>query len=76
VFQTVKNINQTVRQRSPIPGSNANINNANNTGMGGVAVAAAGLAGPSAGDPDGVGDEQPLTPILLPRSSWCFPPKR
>uniref|UniRef100_A0A8C5AC68 Voltage-dependent L-type calcium channel subunit alpha-1C n=1 Tax=Gadus morhua TaxID=8049 RepID=A0A8C5AC68_GADMO len=57
-------------------GSNANINNANNTGMGGVAVAAAGLAGPSAGDPDGVGDEQPLTPILLPRSSWCFPPKR
>uniref|UniRef100_A0A8C5BJC2 Voltage-dependent L-type calcium channel subunit alpha-1C n=1 Tax=Gadus morhua TaxID=8049 RepID=A0A8C5BJC2_GADMO len=56
-------------------GSNANINNANNTGMGGVAVAAAGLAGPSAGDPDGVGDEQPLTPILLPRSSWCFPPK-
>ncbi|XP_059895100.1 voltage-dependent L-type calcium channel subunit alpha-1C-like [Gadus macrocephalus] len=57
-------------------GSNANINNANNTGMGGVAVAAvAGPAGPSAGDPDGVDDEQPLTPILLPRSSWCFPPK-
>ena len=31
VFQTVKNINQTVRQRSPIPGSNANIPGSNQT---------------------------------------------
>uniref|UniRef100_A0A8K9XM84 Voltage-dependent L-type calcium channel subunit alpha n=1 Tax=Oncorhynchus mykiss TaxID=8022 RepID=A0A8K9XM84_ONCMY len=38
-------------------GSNANINNANNTAVPGV-------SGP------------PLTPILLPRSAWCFPPKR
>ncbi|CAL8297780.1 unnamed protein product [Lota lota] len=29
VFQTVKNINQTVRQRSPIPGSNPNIPGSN-----------------------------------------------
>ena len=31
VFQTVKNINQTVRQRSPIPGSNTNIPGSNQT---------------------------------------------
>ncbi|CAL8318466.1 unnamed protein product [Lota lota] len=56
-------------------GSNANINNANNTAMGGVVVAVASLPGPSVSSVDGHGGEQPLTPILLPRSSWCFPPK-
>ncbi|CAL8242547.1 unnamed protein product [Merluccius merluccius] len=56
-------------------GSNANINNANNTAMGGVVVAAAGR-GPSVSTVDGHGGaQQPLTPVLLPRSSWCFPPK-
>ncbi|XP_037098583.1 voltage-dependent L-type calcium channel subunit alpha-1C isoform X6 [Syngnathus acus] len=57
-------------------GSNANINNANNTGM--VGVAPQGVArfpGPSISTVDGH-TGQPLTPILLPRSAWCFPPKR
>ncbi|KAG7277664.1 hypothetical protein CRUP_025349, partial [Coryphaenoides rupestris] len=70
-------------------GSNANINNANNTGVGGVPVAvgagqgSAGAGGvahcfptPTVSTVDGLGGApQPLTPILLPRSSWCFPPK-
>ncbi|XP_067346726.1 voltage-dependent L-type calcium channel subunit alpha-1C isoform X25 [Channa argus] len=57
-------------------GSNANINNANNTGMAGVA--AQGISrfpSPSISTVDGH-TGQPLTPILLPRSAWCFPPKR
>uniref|UniRef100_A0A3Q0ST43 Voltage-dependent L-type calcium channel subunit alpha n=1 Tax=Amphilophus citrinellus TaxID=61819 RepID=A0A3Q0ST43_AMPCI len=57
-------------------GSNANINNANNTGM--VGVATQGISrfpSPSISTVDGH-TGQPLTPILLPRSAWCFPPKR
>ncbi|KAL7370687.1 hypothetical protein ABVT39_007799 [Epinephelus coioides] len=56
-------------------GSNANINNANNTGM--VGVATQGISrfpSPSISTVDGH-TGQPLTPILLPRSAWCFPPK-
>lgn len=62
-------------------GSNANINNANNTGMvGGVAPQGGGggggrFPGSSVNTVDGHAG-QPLTPILLPRSAWCFPPKR
>ncbi|KAM3859014.1 voltage-dependent L-type calcium channel subunit alpha-1C-like [Diretmus argenteus] len=62
-------------------GSNANINNANNTAVGGVATQGQGGGGvsrfpsPSISTVDGH-TEQPLTPILLPRSAWCFPPKR
>nr|XP_040031276.1 voltage-dependent L-type calcium channel subunit alpha-1C isoform X15 [Gasterosteus aculeatus aculeatus] len=55
-------------------GSNANINNANNTGM--VGVAPQGISRcPSISTVDGQ-TGPPLTPILLPRSAWCFPPKR
>ncbi|XP_074482134.1 voltage-dependent L-type calcium channel subunit alpha-1C isoform X9 [Sebastes fasciatus] len=57
-------------------GSNANINNANNTGM--VGVAPQGISrfpSPTISTVDGH-TGQPLTPILLPRSAWCFPPKR
>ncbi|XP_077956398.1 voltage-dependent L-type calcium channel subunit alpha-1C isoform X1 [Gasterosteus aculeatus] len=54
-------------------GSNANINNANNTGM--VGVAPQGISRcPSISTVDGQ-TGPPLTPILLPRSAWCFPPK-
>ncbi|XP_047192522.1 voltage-dependent L-type calcium channel subunit alpha-1C isoform X6 [Scophthalmus maximus] len=56
-------------------GSNANINNANNTSM--VGVATQGISrfpSPSISTVDGH-TGQPLTPILLPRSAWCFPPK-
>ncbi|XP_045927640.1 voltage-dependent L-type calcium channel subunit alpha-1C isoform X3 [Micropterus dolomieu] len=56
-------------------GSNANINNANNTGM--VGVVTQGISrfpSPSISTVDGH-TGQPLTPILLPRSAWCFPPK-
>ncbi|XP_061523692.1 voltage-dependent L-type calcium channel subunit alpha-1C isoform X8 [Phycodurus eques] len=57
-------------------GSNANINNANNTGMAGVAPQGVGrFPSPSISTVDGH-TGQPLTPILLPRSAWCFPPKR
>uniref|UniRef100_A0AAZ3QYF6 Voltage-dependent L-type calcium channel subunit alpha n=1 Tax=Oncorhynchus tshawytscha TaxID=74940 RepID=A0AAZ3QYF6_ONCTS len=46
-------------------GSNANINNANNTRFPSPSISTVdGQSGP------------PLTPILLPRSAWCFPPKR
>ncbi|XP_046879215.1 LOW QUALITY PROTEIN: voltage-dependent L-type calcium channel subunit alpha-1C [Hypomesus transpacificus] len=57
-------------------GSNANINNANNTGM----VVPGGPGGlsrfpsPTISTVDGQSGP-PLTPILLPRSAWCFPPK-
>ncbi|XP_061920902.1 voltage-dependent L-type calcium channel subunit alpha-1C isoform X2 [Entelurus aequoreus] len=51
-----------------LSGSNANINNANNTGVGGR------FPSPSVSTVDGHAG-QPLTPILLPRSAWCFPPK-
>uniref|UniRef100_A0AAZ3P2Q4 Voltage-dependent L-type calcium channel subunit alpha n=1 Tax=Oncorhynchus tshawytscha TaxID=74940 RepID=A0AAZ3P2Q4_ONCTS len=45
-------------------GSNANINNANNTRFPSPSISTVdGQSGP------------PLTPILLPRSAWCFPPK-
>uniref|UniRef100_A0A8D0AUV7 Voltage-dependent L-type calcium channel subunit alpha n=1 Tax=Sander lucioperca TaxID=283035 RepID=A0A8D0AUV7_SANLU len=57
-------------------GSNANINNANNTSM--VGVTTQGISrfpSPSISTVDGH-TGQPLTPILLPRSAWCFPPKR
>ncbi|XP_056281310.1 voltage-dependent L-type calcium channel subunit alpha-1C isoform X1 [Pseudoliparis swirei] len=56
-------------------GSNANINNANNTGM--IGVVTQGISrfpSPSISTVDGH-TGQPLTPILLPRSAWCFPPK-
>ncbi|XP_028426004.1 voltage-dependent L-type calcium channel subunit alpha-1C isoform X5 [Perca flavescens] len=56
-------------------GSNANINNANNTSM--VGVTTQGISrfpSPSISTVDGH-TGQPLTPILLPRSAWCFPPK-
>ncbi|XP_077355970.1 voltage-dependent L-type calcium channel subunit alpha-1C isoform X14 [Festucalex cinctus] len=57
-------------------GSNANINNANNTGVAAVAPPGVGrFPGPSVSTVDGHAG-QPLTPILLPRSAWCFPPKR
>uniref|UniRef100_A0A3Q3FRN1 Voltage-dependent L-type calcium channel subunit alpha n=1 Tax=Labrus bergylta TaxID=56723 RepID=A0A3Q3FRN1_9LABR len=57
-------------------GSNANINNANNTGMAGVvAQGISRFPSPSISTVDGH-TGQPLTPILLPRSAWCFPPKR
>ncbi|XP_019732583.1 voltage-dependent L-type calcium channel subunit alpha-1C isoform X6 [Hippocampus comes] len=57
-------------------GSNANINNANNTGMVGVAPQGGGrFPGSSVSTVDGHAG-QPLTPVLLPRSAWCFPPKR
>lgn len=57
-------------------GSNANINNANNTGMTGVATQSVNrFPSPSISTVDGH-TGQPLTPILLPRSAWCFPPKR
>uniref|UniRef100_A0A3P8S2N8 Voltage-dependent L-type calcium channel subunit alpha n=1 Tax=Amphiprion percula TaxID=161767 RepID=A0A3P8S2N8_AMPPE len=57
-------------------GSNANINNANNTGMAGVATQGISrFPSPSISTVDGH-TGQPLTPILLPRSAWCFPPKR
>uniref|UniRef100_A0A4W6FBD9 Voltage-dependent L-type calcium channel subunit alpha n=1 Tax=Lates calcarifer TaxID=8187 RepID=A0A4W6FBD9_LATCA len=56
-------------------GSNANINNANNTGMAGVATQGISrFPSPSISTVDGH-TGQPLTPILLPRSAWCFPPK-
>ncbi|CAJ1054871.1 voltage-dependent L-type calcium channel subunit alpha-1C isoform X3 [Xyrichtys novacula] len=56
-------------------GSNANINNANNTGMAGVATQGVSrFPSPSISTVDGH-TGQPLTPILLPRSAWCFPPK-
>uniref|UniRef100_A0A3B5B269 Voltage-dependent L-type calcium channel subunit alpha-1C n=1 Tax=Stegastes partitus TaxID=144197 RepID=A0A3B5B269_9TELE len=56
-------------------GSNANINNANNTGMAGVtAQGISRFPSPSISTVDGH-TGQPLTPILLPRSAWCFPPK-
>uniref|UniRef100_A0AAZ3QKT2 Voltage-dependent L-type calcium channel subunit alpha-1C n=1 Tax=Oncorhynchus tshawytscha TaxID=74940 RepID=A0AAZ3QKT2_ONCTS len=48
-------------------GSNANINNANNTSVP--------VWYPSISTVDGQSGP-PLTPILLPRSAWCFPPKR
>ncbi|XP_034719599.1 voltage-dependent L-type calcium channel subunit alpha-1C isoform X7 [Etheostoma cragini] len=57
-------------------GSNANINNANNTSM--VGVTTQGISrfpSPSISTVDGH-TGQPLTPVLLPRSAWCFPPKR
>ncbi|XP_036066050.1 voltage-dependent L-type calcium channel subunit alpha-1C isoform X12 [Oryzias melastigma] len=57
-------------------GSNANINNANNTGMAGVPPQGVSrFPSPSISTVDGH-TGQPLTPILLPRSAWCFPPKR
>ncbi|CAF97224.1 unnamed protein product, partial [Tetraodon nigroviridis] len=56
-------------------GSNANINNANNTSVGGVSVQGVSrYPSPSISTVDGH-TGQPLTPILLPKSSWCFPPK-
>ncbi|XP_045066415.1 voltage-dependent L-type calcium channel subunit alpha-1C isoform X2 [Coregonus clupeaformis] len=61
-------------------GSNANINNANNTAVPGVVVGVGGPGGvsrfpsPSISTVDGQ-SRPPLTPILLPRSAWCFPPK-
>uniref|UniRef100_A0A3Q1K1H5 Voltage-dependent L-type calcium channel subunit alpha n=1 Tax=Anabas testudineus TaxID=64144 RepID=A0A3Q1K1H5_ANATE len=56
-------------------GSNANINNANNTGMAGVSTQGISrFPSPSISTVDGH-TGQPLTPILLPRSAWCFPPK-
>ncbi|MED6287619.1 Voltage-dependent L-type calcium channel subunit alpha-1C [Characodon lateralis] len=61
---------------SPCEGSNANINNANNTGMTGVTTQGISrLPSPSISTVDGH-TGQPLTPILLPKSAWCFPPKR
>ncbi|XP_077400385.1 voltage-dependent L-type calcium channel subunit alpha-1C isoform X8 [Vanacampus margaritifer] len=55
--------------------NNANVNNANNTGMAGVAPQGVGrFPGPSISTVDGH-TGPPLTPILLPRSAWCFPPK-
>ncbi|XP_070997917.1 voltage-dependent L-type calcium channel subunit alpha-1C [Oncorhynchus clarkii lewisi] len=60
-------------------GSNANINNANNTAVPGVVVGGSGgvsrFPSPSISTVDGQSGP-PLTPILLPRSAWCFPPKR
>uniref|UniRef100_A0A665WSA1 Voltage-dependent L-type calcium channel subunit alpha n=1 Tax=Echeneis naucrates TaxID=173247 RepID=A0A665WSA1_ECHNA len=57
-------------------GSNANINNANNTGMAGVTTQGIRrFPSPSISTVDGH-TGQPLTPILLPRPAWCFPPKR
>lgn len=57
-------------------GSNANINNANNTGVAGVVTQGVSrFPSPSISTVDGH-TGQPLTPILLPRSAWCFPPKR
>ncbi|KAK7895355.1 hypothetical protein WMY93_020680 [Mugilogobius chulae] len=53
-------------------GSNANINNANNTGM--VPGQGSRFPSPTISTVDGH-TGQPLTPILLPRSAWCFPPK-
>ncbi|XP_037837054.1 voltage-dependent L-type calcium channel subunit alpha-1C isoform X1 [Kryptolebias marmoratus] len=56
-------------------GSNANINNANNTGMAGVAAQGVSrFPSPSISTVDGQSG-QPLTPILVPKSAWCFPPK-
>ncbi|XP_077450070.1 voltage-dependent L-type calcium channel subunit alpha-1C isoform X2 [Stigmatopora argus] len=56
-------------------GSNANINNANNTGVAGVALPGCRrFPIPSVSTVDGRAG-QPLTPVLLPRSAWCFPPK-
>ncbi|XP_071057932.1 voltage-dependent L-type calcium channel subunit alpha-1C isoform X1 [Pseudochaenichthys georgianus] len=56
-------------------GSNANINNANNTSMIGVPPQGTSrFPSPSISTVDGH-TGQPLTPILLPRSAWCFPPK-
>ncbi|KAJ8008810.1 hypothetical protein DPEC_G00082290, partial [Dallia pectoralis] len=58
-------------------GSNANINNANNTGIPGRAAAPGGLSrfpSPSISTVDGQ-SRPPITPVLLPRPSWCFPPK-
>uniref|UniRef100_A0A7N9ARV3 Voltage-dependent L-type calcium channel subunit alpha n=1 Tax=Mastacembelus armatus TaxID=205130 RepID=A0A7N9ARV3_9TELE len=53
-------------------GSNANINNANNTGMAGVATQGISrFPSPSISTVDGH-TGQPLTPILLPRSAWSF----
>ncbi|XP_055081575.1 voltage-dependent L-type calcium channel subunit alpha-1C [Periophthalmus magnuspinnatus] len=54
-------------------GSNANINNANNTAM--VPGTGSRFPSPTISTVDGH-TGQPLTPILLPRSAWCFPPKR
>uniref|UniRef100_A0A3Q2R049 Voltage-dependent L-type calcium channel subunit alpha n=1 Tax=Fundulus heteroclitus TaxID=8078 RepID=A0A3Q2R049_FUNHE len=57
-------------------GSNANINNANNTGVTGVTTQGISrFPSPSISTVDGH-TGQPLTPILLPKSAWCFPPKR
>ncbi|KAM8884318.1 voltage-dependent L-type calcium channel subunit alpha-1C isoform 4-T4 [Synchiropus picturatus] len=56
-------------------GSNANINNANNTSTTAVTMPGIGhFHGPSVSTVDGQAGG-PLTPVLLPRSSWCFPPK-
>ncbi|XP_036373460.1 voltage-dependent L-type calcium channel subunit alpha-1C isoform X1 [Megalops cyprinoides] len=49
-------------------GSNANINNANNTAIGRFPA-------PSISTVDGHGGA-PLTPVLLPRAAWHFPTKR
>ncbi|XP_063073038.1 voltage-dependent L-type calcium channel subunit alpha-1C isoform X4 [Engraulis encrasicolus] len=61
-------------------GSNANINNANNTAIGPPGATTSGQEqdphSPSISTVDGHhAGQQPLTPILLPRSAWCFPPK-
>ncbi|XP_028970321.2 voltage-dependent L-type calcium channel subunit alpha-1C isoform X4 [Esox lucius] len=58
-------------------GSNANVNNANNTGIPGLVVGPGGVSrfpSPSISTVDGL-SRPPLTPILLPRPAWCFPPK-
>uniref|UniRef100_A0AAY4EXX9 Voltage-dependent L-type calcium channel subunit alpha n=1 Tax=Denticeps clupeoides TaxID=299321 RepID=A0AAY4EXX9_9TELE len=50
-------------------GSNANINNANNTAIGHR------FPSPSISTVDGHSGP-PLTPVMLPHSAWCFPAKR
>ncbi|XP_030622315.1 voltage-dependent L-type calcium channel subunit alpha-1C [Chanos chanos] len=50
-------------------GSNANINNANNTAIGHR------YPSPAISTVDGHSGP-PLTPVLLPRPAWCFPTKR
>uniref|UniRef100_A0A6Q2YUN0 Voltage-dependent L-type calcium channel subunit alpha n=1 Tax=Esox lucius TaxID=8010 RepID=A0A6Q2YUN0_ESOLU len=55
-------------------GSNANVNNANNTGIPGLVVGPGGVSrfpSPSISTVDGL-SRPPLTPILLPRPAW-FP---
>ncbi|KAL2102517.1 hypothetical protein ACEWY4_001685 [Coilia grayii] len=58
-------------------GSNANINNANNTAIGPPPIGAPAHNAPHSPAISTVDGHtgQPLTPILLPRSAWCFPPK-